>query len=85
MYNLFFRRLWSWNYNRKNNNGFEINMNQQQTLLTQAPADLPQTSRETPEKRKEKEEMVKIPVLGTIDSATGKITFYKNNKKLCLQ
>ncbi|HUW43532.1 MAG TPA: hypothetical protein VMV95_01045 [Bacillota bacterium] len=33
-----------------------------------------------PEK-KEKEEMVEIPVLGTIDSVTGKITFYNNNNK----
>ena len=30
---------------------------------------------------KKKEEMVEIPVVGTIDSKTGKITFYKNNVK----
>ena len=31
---------------------------------------------------KEKEEMVKIPVVGIIDSATGKITFNKNYAKV---
>ena len=30
----------------------------------------------------QKEEMVKIPVLGTIDSATGRITFYNKNEKI---
>ena len=35
----------------------------------------------TPEK-KEKEEMVEIPVLGTIDSATRKITFFNKNEKI---
>lgn len=28
-----------------------------------------------------KEEMVEIPILGTIDSATGKITYYGKKKK----
>lgn len=64
-------------------------MNQQQFFQTETkqknvvcdwvkPEKLPHSSRIAPEK----EEMVKIPVLGTIDSATGRITFYNKNEKI---
>jgi len=60
-------------------------MNQQQTLLIQSPEKLPHSSRIAPEEEtpagREEEKMVKIPILGTIDSKTGKITFYNNNNK----
>ena len=58
-------------------------MNQQQIFKTGQRHGVcdwikPQTNF-APEKKKEKEEMVEIPVVGTIDSATGKIKWYREN------